>query len=115
MDQEQIESLMDLWEHETEDEETWEWRDELTPEEAKLVEGWDKSWGSGVLRLCEDILESDRRIQGQGGRQQAQDRPSLYESQQPSMQEQLGAAAAEAGERNAGCQAVLAAALDAER
>ena len=115
--------MRNLWERETEDEETWEWRDELTPEEAKLVEGWDKS-PTGPLRLPtrEDFLDALWESVDQRPSMRQMDtwfrpwgRPPLYESRQPSMQEQLDAAAAEAGERNAKCQTVPAAALDAER
>ncbi len=62
MDQERMEGLMALWESETEDKETWEWRENLTPEEARLVESWDSSWNSGVLKLSEDILAADQRL-----------------------------------------------------
>lgn len=67
MDRECIESLRNLWETETADEETQEWRDNLTPEEARLVESWDRSWDSGALRLCEDIIELDQRLAAQRG------------------------------------------------
>lgn len=61
MDREHMESLMALWDSETEDPETQEWRDSLTSEEARLVESWDRSWNSGVLKLSEDIRAADQR------------------------------------------------------
>lgn len=42
---------------ETNEEWNQEWRDELTDEEQKLVDGWDDSYCSGVLKICERIFE----------------------------------------------------------
>lgn len=38
------EHLLDNWMNETNEEETQEWRNELTPEEEKLVEEWDNKF-----------------------------------------------------------------------
>jgi len=48
-----------LWENETNDEETQEWRDELNSEEQELVAKWDNGFESGLSRMAQDII---RRI-----------------------------------------------------
>lgn len=48
-----------LWGEESDDPETQEWREELTPEEARLVSGWDKAFNLGVKSLCQQILQHE--------------------------------------------------------
>jgi len=52
---ERYETLAWLWENETNDEETQEWRDELDSEEQKLVDRWDNGFDSGLARMCQDL------------------------------------------------------------
>lgn len=47
--------LMYLWDNESEDPDSMEWRDELTEEE-QLVEAWDTRYERGIARLAQDIL-----------------------------------------------------------
>ena len=55
--EERIALLDYLWDREDPyDPESWEWRDELTAEEAALVASWDEAYVSNVGRLAEDIL-----------------------------------------------------------
>ncbi len=49
------EDLMWLWEHETNDEETQEWRDELDSEEQELVDRWDNGFSFGLSRMFHDL------------------------------------------------------------
>lgn len=49
------EQLCWLWENETNDEETQEWRDELTAEEQALVDQWDYGFNDGLRRMCQDL------------------------------------------------------------
>ena len=44
------------WDEETSDPESWEWRGELTAEEAALVASWDEAYVRGVRMMSEDIL-----------------------------------------------------------
>ena len=44
------------WDNETSDPESYEWRKELSAEEAALVVSWDEEYVSNVGRLAEDIL-----------------------------------------------------------
>lgn len=48
--------IYDSWLAETNDPETEEWRDDLTAEEAALVDGWDEGFERGCFRLCKDIV-----------------------------------------------------------
>lgn len=49
-----------LWGEETNDPETWEWRDDLDAEEQALVESWDQAYARGVGTLIEDILTLEK-------------------------------------------------------
>ncbi len=53
---EQCEELMWLWENETNDEETQEWRDELNREEQELVNQWDNRFSFGLSRMLQDLM-----------------------------------------------------------
>lgn len=54
-----------LWEQEV-DEEDEEWRDGLTDEESDLVGVWDAKWSNGVSRICQRILELQKRDSERG-------------------------------------------------
>ncbi len=56
MDSERMEELRRFWNRESEDPETLEWRDELTPEELDVVSGWDTNYDNGVLAISSAIL-----------------------------------------------------------
>jgi len=47
--------LLWLWEHETNKDETQEWRDELNADEQALVEQWDYGFCDGLHRLYQGI------------------------------------------------------------
>lgn len=49
--------LMWLWENETNDEETQEWRDELDADEQALVEQWDYGFFDGLRRMYQDLTK----------------------------------------------------------
>lgn len=49
------EQLCWLWENETNDEETQEWRNELTAEEQALVDQWDYEFNDGLHRMYQDM------------------------------------------------------------
>lgn len=44
-----------FWE-ETNDPETWAWREDLTDEEAELVAAWDEQSAMALSQLCKEIL-----------------------------------------------------------
>ena len=54
-----------LWENETNDPETQEYRQETTYDEDKLLEVWDKEYSFGQLRVAEAILalEANRVVE----------------------------------------------------
>lgn len=47
--------------HETEDPETEEWREELTPDEAAMVEQWDEQYRMAFAAMAQRILELENR------------------------------------------------------
>ena len=47
------------WGEESDDPETQEWREELTPEEQAVVASWDKAFNDGVKSLCHQILNHE--------------------------------------------------------
>lgn len=51
------EELLQNWHAETQEEWTQEWRDELTAEEADLVDDWDSRYVMVMRRMCEEILK----------------------------------------------------------
>lgn len=59
--EERREELTQLWSEETNDPETEEWRNELTPEEEELVKGWDDDCAAGMSRLAQQILDMESR------------------------------------------------------
>ena len=58
---ERIAELEWRWGEETSDEESQEWRDHLSEEEAEFVEQWDKGYAHGLVRLCADLMEAGKR------------------------------------------------------
>lgn len=55
---ERQEVLRGLWDTETDEPETLEWRETLTAEEAELVAAWDEQAALGMGRLCKRVLEA---------------------------------------------------------
>lgn len=56
-----VEELRHYWSQETEDEDTQEWREEVTDvTEQLLIEEWDNSYNAGFLKLYEEMLEAER-------------------------------------------------------
>lgn len=50
---EREEELIWLWDNETEEPETQEWREDLTADEAVYVEQWEKQFAIGIRSLLE--------------------------------------------------------------
>ena len=63
MTEERREELLYLWEHETNEDWTQEWRDELTPEEAALVDSWDSDFDNEIARMIRDTYKSKEASQ----------------------------------------------------
>jgi hypothetical protein len=63
MTKKRLEELDALWGAETNDEETWEWRKDLTEEETRIIELWDDGFTEKYLKLCRDILELDKTLE----------------------------------------------------
>ena len=58
-----VEELQYYWNNETADEDTQEWREEITAvDEQLLIEEWDNNYNTGILKLCEEILEAEREF-----------------------------------------------------
>ena len=56
-----VEELRHYWSQETEDEDTQEWREDVTDvTEQLLIEEWDNSYNAGFLKLYEEMLEAER-------------------------------------------------------
>lgn len=87
-----------FWENETNDPDTSEWRDELTPEEMALVNEWDDRYESGLLAISRDVLKMER----QKALVITPNEVGAVKSElgQSSMAEQLAAATKEAQQRN---------------
>ena len=62
----QRDSLLWLWDTETEDEETWVWRENLTEEEAAMVELWDRAFEEGLSRMARDWQAAREKAAGHG-------------------------------------------------
>jgi len=60
MDNERREELRRWLYQETSDPESWEWRDDLTPEELEYVNQMDGQYISGVTAICSAILVQER-------------------------------------------------------
>lgn len=61
-----MKELADNWNAETNDPETQEWRDELTPAETKIIDDWDNVYAVGVHNLCQDIMALQREVERNG-------------------------------------------------
>ena len=57
---ERLEALHQLWSIETDDEETQEWRYDLTDEEAALVRTWDSAYGEATAAIAQDIMDMEK-------------------------------------------------------
>ena len=57
MTEQRIEELLYLWDNETNEDWTQEWRDKLTADEQALVESWDYKFINGITRLIQDSRE----------------------------------------------------------
>jgi asparagine N-glycosylation enzyme membrane subunit Stt3 len=64
--EERLAELADNWNEETNDPETQEWRDGLTPEEAKIIDDWDYGYSIGVHNICQAILAMSREGERHG-------------------------------------------------
>lgn len=60
MDDIRREHLFENWNQETNDPESQEWRDDLTPEELEYVNQLDDRYSSGVLAICSAILVREK-------------------------------------------------------
>lgn len=61
---EKREALRQLWRIETSEEETQEWRYDLTEEEAALVDTWDSAYEEAVAAIAQDILDMEKGREG---------------------------------------------------
>lgn len=59
--EERVDELQDLFWSETNEDWTQEWRDDLTDEEEFLVKKWDRDYTQSTLKLCEQILEHQKK------------------------------------------------------
>ena len=57
MTEERKSELYALWGNETNDPETEEWREDLTPEEATMVDEWDGAVEAGYIRAVAKICQ----------------------------------------------------------
>lgn len=63
MTEERKQQLLNCWENEVTAEDE-EWRDDLTEEEAAMVEEWDNQYDTGTASLASKILDAEgRRLQ----------------------------------------------------
>ena len=46
----------DFW-SESNDEDTQEWREDLTDEEIKVIDKWDRKYAQGTVNVCKQILD----------------------------------------------------------
>lgn len=58
---ERLDELSALFWDETNEPETQEWLDDLTQEEAVLVEQWDERSAAGMYNLYKDILDREEQ------------------------------------------------------
>ncbi len=56
-----VDELRHYWGEETNDEDTQDWRNELTSDEEKIVATWDNQCDTAILKICQQILELARR------------------------------------------------------
>ena len=63
IDTARVEELRYYWNQETEDEDTQEWREEVTDvTEQLLIKAWDDNYNAGLFKLCESILEAEKKF-----------------------------------------------------
>lgn len=58
--QERMEEMEDDFWSESNDDYTQEWREDLTDEETRLVDKWDRKYAQGTIKLCEQILDIEK-------------------------------------------------------
>lgn len=58
--EERKERLCSYWLEETEDAETEEWRKELTAEEERLVDSWDRQYAVEFEKLAKALAEAEQ-------------------------------------------------------
>jgi hypothetical protein len=71
MTDERREELLSAWEHETIDEDSQDWREDLTLEELVQVRKWDRTYDRGVSRLIAQILALEEELKGGGAHGEA--------------------------------------------
>ena len=66
INQERFDELQELFWSETNELWTQEWRDELTPEEAEIIDKWDNKVADGMYKIASRIIEfeADRKNAG---------------------------------------------------
>ncbi|WP_312942966.1 hypothetical protein [Oscillibacter sp.] len=64
--EDRLAELADNWNAETSAPDMQEWRDDLTPEEAKIIDGWDGVYAVGVHNICRDIIAQCREGERHG-------------------------------------------------
>lgn len=57
MTEQRKEELLSLWWKETNEDETQEWRDELTADEQAVVENWDYDFANEIAQMIQDSWE----------------------------------------------------------
>lgn len=62
---ERVEELQHYSDYETNDEETQEWRDDLTDEETLLVDFWDRRYAEGLASILQSMKEKDKNSSGE--------------------------------------------------
>ena len=67
--QERFDELQELFWSETNESWTQEWRDELTPEEAEIIDKWDNKVADGMYQLASRIIELEADRKNAGNRQ----------------------------------------------
>ncbi len=55
LNKDRLDQLLSLWENETNEDDTQEWRGELSSEEKELVASWDGHYCESIGRLCQKI------------------------------------------------------------
>ncbi|MET0017867.1 hypothetical protein [Oscillibacter sp.] len=61
-----MKELADNWNAETNDPDTEEWRDDLTPQEAEIIADWDYGYADGMHQLCQEIMALQREGERHG-------------------------------------------------
>ena len=61
-----MKELADNWNAETNDPDTEEWRDDLTPQEAEIIADWDEGYAVEMHKLCQEIMALQREVERNG-------------------------------------------------